>query len=251
MSRLLKIIGIVLFTCCSSFAAELEIKVEQKPIKLPYWPATEPSHGALVFVRGGQQPQWSESLASLAQLLAKSGWSVLMLNASPEISVPWIKQLPEAITVLRQAKNKRIVMVHYGEELNQTLDYFSKPQGKTINGMVFLSAYDDKESTVTPDNLSIQIFDIVSQFDYDAALKAASDRKASFQQGMYLFMELPGAYHDYTYNQNLLVSFLSGWMLKLPETVTNAPPMGPNGEPLVEFYIEPVYSLSSYFLAIN
>ncbi len=251
MSRLFKLIAIFLITCVNSLAAELTIKVGQEPIKLPYWSATEPSHGGIVLVRGGQPPLWSESLASLSQLLAKSGWSVVLLNASPEVTVPWIKQLPEAITALRQAKNKRIIMLHYGEELNQTLDYFSKPQGKTINGLVLLSAYDEKASTTAPENLRFSFFDIVSQFDYEQAISAASERKELFKQSNYLFMEIPGADHEYTYNQDLLVSFLTGWMLKLPEAVINAPPMGPSGQPLVEFYIEPVYSLESNFLAIN
>ena len=233
-----------------SFAEDLEIKVSQKSIKLPYWPASdELNNGGVIIVRGGDPVQWSESLAHLSELLAKNGWSTALLNCNPDTGVPWLTQLPEVISTLRQKKNKRIVMIHYGEQLNVTLDYFSKPQGKTINGLILLSAYDEKDSTVKLETLRFPIFDIEGQFDYENVKASFAERGTTFKSATYSAMKVPGADHDYNYAEELLVSFLTGWMLKIPESTVSAPPI--NAKLLVQSYIEPIYPSDSRLVAIN
>ena len=234
----------------SSIAADLEIKVNQKSIKLPYWSAKDPSNGGVIIVKGSDPAQWSDFLAHLAQLLATNGWSTALLNCTTENSdVPWLTQLPEAISAMRQAKSKRIILIHYGEQLNKSLDYFSKPQGKMINGLVLLSAFDETPSMVKPSSLRFSILDIVGQFDYDLVLSEVDERKKLFNSPTYLFLEIPGADHEYDYAQDLLVSFLSGWMLKIPELNTAAPPI--STKTTAEFYIEPIYSLGTNLVVIN
>lgn len=233
---------LVLYGQC--FAGEIEVKVDQKSIKLPYWSAEHLDNGAAIIVRGGEPAQWSEPLTHLSELLAQEGWSTVLLNANPEYTVPWIKIVPEVISSLRQNKNKRIILIHYGEQLNMTLDYFSKPQGKTVNGIVFLSAYDTTESAVKPDSLRFPIFDIDGQFDYENVKSQKNDRENLFKSVHYSTLEVPGADHEYHYAQEWLVSFLSGWMLKIPEHTVSAPPIKTS-------YIEPVYSLASHWVAIN
>ena len=94
----------------SSLADDLEIKVNKKSFKLPYWPAQQLNFGAVIVLRGGLPVQWSEPLSHLSDLLAQNGWSAVLLNCNPEIDLPWLSQLPEVITSLRQEKNKRIVL---------------------------------------------------------------------------------------------------------------------------------------------
>lgn len=249
MNQLLTIILFCFFLIPSSFSADLEIKVNQKPIKLPYWPAHDPIHGGVIIVRGGMPVQWSDFLANFAKLLADNGWSTVLLNCSPEVTEPWINQLPEAISTLRQEKNKRIVLIHYNEELNTTLDYFSKPQGKMINGLILLSAFDLKSTTIAASALRFPVFDVVGQFDYDNVESQIAERKEQFKSPTYRFKEIPGADHEYAYAGELLASFLNGWMLRLPETTTALPPI--KSTSAVEFYIEPIYSLNSELVAIN
>jgi len=248
MKQFISILFLFLSLFNASFAEDLEIKVNQKSIKLPYWPAQKLNYGGVIVVRGGDPVQWSESLAHLSQLLAQNGWSTVLLNCNPEIDVPWLSQLPEAISILRQNKNKRIVLIHYGEQLNMTLDYFSKPQGKTINGLVLLSAQDDKESTVKPETLRFPIFNIEGQFDYENVKDQFTARNKALLSPTYSAREIPGADHDYTYTQELLVSFLTGWMLRIPESTVSAPPINSKAR---QSYIEPIYSQDSHLVAIS
>lgn len=230
------------------FADELEIKLNQKSVKLPYWPAARLNFGGVIIVRGGQPIQWSEPMANLAKILAQDGWSTVLLNVSPDIDGPWLSQVPEAISSLRQNKNKRIVLIHYGAELNMTLDYFSKPQGKTINALVLLSAYDEKESTVKPETLRFPIFDLDGQFDYEPIQAQFSARNQSFKSATYTQMQIPGADDEYNYSLDLLASFLTGWMLRIPESTVSAPPISHKA---LHSYLEPIYSTESHLVAID
>lgn len=249
MQQFIRIIILLFIGQLMVYAADLELKVEQQAIKLPYWAAEKPHYGGVLIVNGGASAQWSESLTHLAQLLANNGWSTVLLNCTPEIKISWIKQVPEAISALRKEKNKRIVLIHYGEELNTTLDYFSKPQGKGINGLVLLSAKDDKAIAAETEKFRFPIFDIAGQFDYEAVLNQFAERKKGFESTTYLSLKLPGADHQYNYAQELLISFLTGWMLKIPEPTVAAPPINPKS--LVHSFIPPINSFASQLVAIN
>lgn len=228
---------VCLIMVAPAFAEILPIKVEQTVIDLPYWPAANhANYGAALIVQGGSEPQGSPLLNNFAQQLAARGWSVALLNANKNATIPWIEQLPEAIGMLRQQKNKRIVLIHYGEQLNQSLDYFTKPHSKMINGLVMVSAYDN-EMEVSNDTLRFPLFDISGQFDYDAVLRQVAQRRQEFKNN-YLAIEMPGAHHDYEYSTRLLLGFVHGWMTKLPETQI-AP------KPVLESYLEPINSMAS------
>lgn len=215
----------------------LSIKVDQTVIDLPYWPVTsQVGYGGVLIVQGGSEPHSSALFNNFAQQLSKRGWSVALLNANKNATIPWIEQLPEAISMLRQQKNKRIVLIHYGEQLNQSLDYFSKPQSKMINGLVMVSAYDDELDT-TRETLRFPLFDISGQFDYDTVIRQVALRRQEFKTN-YVAIEMPGARHDYEYSSTLLLGFVHGWMVKLPETQI-AP------KPVLESYLEPIYSTAS------
>ena len=222
----------------------LEIKVNQSPVSLPYLPARASHYGAVLIVKGGVDAQWPLLLTHFAEQLATNGWSVVLLNCTNDNSIPWINQLPEAISVLRQNHNKRIVLVHYGEQLNQSLEYFSKPQAKMINGLVLLSAYDDQSGLDKFDRLRFPLFDVAGQFDYDMVLSQMGQREKEFKRGNYQAIEMPGAHHDYAYSQKLLIAFIHGWMTKLPETQIQRPP-------ILVSYIEPVYSPSSLIAVVD
>ncbi len=239
---MIRIFILLLALVTTTWADELEIKVNQAPVKLPYWPAIEPHYGAVIIVRGGLPAQWSESLASLAPKLAANGWSTVLLNCLADSSTDWVTQLPEAIGTLRQNKNNRIVVVHYGEQMNVTLDYFSKPQAKMINGLVLLSAYDMEKALDKPPNLRFPLLDIVGQFDYEMVENQYQSREKLLKSSTYTNLKLPGASHDFDYNQAMLAAFMSGWMLRLQENATAAPPVAPGKGP--RSYLEPIYPLS-------
>lgn len=256
MKQLLSIFLIFATFIPVSFAADLEIKVSQKSIKLPYWPAKDPSLGGVIIVQGAEHPEWSEFLADFASLLSGSRWSTVLLNCSSDGSTPWITQLPEAIAQLRQAKNKRIVLIHYGSQLNTSLDYFSKPQAKLINGLVLLSAYDEKSTATKPYNVRFPILDVIGQFDYDQAKNQSANRQSQITGTEYLLVTIPGADHEYNYAKQLSIAFISGWMNKLPEEVTESAPIKPlpasvSSSVRFDFYIEPIYSLDSQLVAVN
>ncbi|MDI1353168.1 MAG: alpha/beta hydrolase [bacterium] len=212
--------------CCNSVSAdELAIKVNSKAIKLPYWPAQTPHYGGILIVSGGDGEQCPVFLADFAQKLASNGWSTALLNCNSDASAPWPSQLPEAISSLRKDKNTRIVLIHYGEQLNSSLSYFSKPQAKSITGFVLLSAYDDEINKKTS-VLHFPLLDIIGQFDYDQVINQSKLRKNELEPLDYLLEHVPGADHEYEYSLPFLVAFLHGWMMKLPEASIQAQPVG-------------------------
>lgn len=224
-------------------ADNLSIKVHNNEMSLPYWPARDVHYGAVLIVHGGDVPQWSKLLTNLAEQLAHYGWSVVLINCTNDNSIPWIAQLPKVISALRQEKNKRIILVHYGDQINKSLEYFSKPQSKMINGMVMVSAYDGQKVLDIPLRLRFPVFDIVGQFDFNQVLYQVNLRGKEFNRHNYLSIELPGAHHDYEYSQKLLLAYVHGWMAKLPESEIHAPP-------ILVSYIEPILFLPSYIASI-
>lgn len=262
------ILFLALFFCLlSSVQADtLDIKVGQKPMKLSYWRAQRLHFGGVIIIKGGEPPQWSDFLAELAQKLAKSGWSTVLLNCSPESSSPWPDQLPEAISALRQDKNNRIVLLHYGEQLKMSMEYLSKPQAKGINGLVLLSGYDDPyndtkpppqpadktalKAPEKPTDLRFSVLDLIGQFDYEPVLNQQEAREKEPPSAQYLSISIPGAHHDYEYSQPLLVSFINGWMQKLPEINPQDPPIAKPGRN-TSSYLPPIHSLESYLVAVN
>ncbi|HAU1296896.1 TPA: alpha/beta hydrolase [Legionella pneumophila] len=226
------------------FAEKLEITVEQKKVILPYWLSKPVSYGAVIIVRGGETAQWSLLLEQFAKGLFQNGWSVVLLNCTKNNSILWINQLPEVISTLRQNDNKRIVLVHYGDQLNLSLEYFSKLQSKMINGLVMLSAYDLNKNLQKAPRLRFPLFDIVGQFDYDMVKQQRKSREERFKENSYLAIDIPGAPHDYQYSQQLLLAFVHGWMAKLPE-------FEPQPPPILVSYLEPVYSSASLILSID
>ncbi|WP_242602494.1 alpha/beta hydrolase [Legionella rowbothamii] len=227
MYYILRIVLVFFFIISTSNAEHLEIKLNGKSIKFPYWSALKDPHGAIVVINGGEQAQWSDFLEYVAKNLSDFGWSTVLLNCDSGSTEPWVKALPETINTLRQQKNNRIVVIHYGEQAAQTLTAFDKQAG--IEGLVLLSAYDLSKAEDKKDDkkieLKVPIFDIAGQFDYAAVLEQMQERKRDFAQNKYTSMKVPGANHDYEYNQPMVVSSISGWMLKLTENKPKPPPV--------------------------
>ncbi|CAM2855988.1 alpha/beta hydrolase [Legionella worsleiensis] len=243
MKPIVRILFFLFFISTSLSADQLEITVDQKKLQLPFWPAQTQRYGAVLIVRGGEQPHWSDMLAQCANKLATNGWSVVLLNCNPAQGIPWINQLPEVIGSLRKEKNKRIILIHYGDQLNQSLEYFSKPQSKMINALVMISAYGDIDIKDKGSEFRFPIFDVVGQFDYDTVLAAMDKRKKQFKEKSYLAMQMPGADHDYDYSEDLLISFVHGWMTKVPETKTQP-------RAVLDSYIHSVSLLQSKLVSI-
>ncbi|CCD06397.1 TPA: DUF3530 family protein [Legionella pneumophila] len=244
MNQIKWIVLLFCFVVSNVFADKLDITVDQKKIILPYWLSRPVSYGAVIIVSGGETAQWSLLLEQFAKGLSRNGWSVVLLNCTKNNSIPWINQLPEVISTLRQNNNKRIVLVHYGDQLNLALEYFSKPQSKMINGLVMLSAYDLNRNLQKVPRLRFPLFDIVGQFDYDMVRQQRKSREEKFKENSYLAIDIPGATHDYQYSQQLLLAFVHGWMAKLPE-------FEPQPPPILVSYLEPVYSTASSIVSTN
>jgi hypothetical protein len=244
MTQIIRTFFIFLLVISCVQADKLNITVDQSTISLPYWQAKKIHYGAVIIVRGGQQPEWSQLLADFAKQLARTGWSSVLLNCDKGTTLPWIDQIPEVISTLRQNKNRRIILIHYGEQLNQSLDYFSKPQSKMINGLVMLSAYDLDNKSDSSVKLRFPLFDIAGQFDYDMVLSQMQYRGKEFKDRNYMAVEMPGAQHDYEYSKKLLVAYIHGWMAKLPEFV-------PQPRPIQASYIPPVYASDSQIAVLS
>lgn len=236
------IIVFILFIPCL-FAETLEIKLKQSKINIPTWSAKHDAYGAIIIIRGDKQAQWSIFLERLSKLFAQYGWNVALLNCSQEIKEPWIDQLPEVIKALKQ-KNHRIVLIHYGDELKQTMDYITKSKTSDLNGLVLLSAFDSDKPADKPPTTNTPIYDVVAQFDYSVVLQQQSARDQAFRTLKYHVLEVPGAHHDYQYSSQFVLSFLHGWMTKLAFDM-------PEDPDLLLSYIEPLDSLSSQVVSVE
>lgn len=223
MKNILRTICNVFFIISTAYAGQLEVKFNGKNIKLPYWAAVKNPHGAVVLINGDSQALWPTLLAYMAKQLANHGWSAVLLNCNQDNPEPWSKELPEVINTLRQQKNNRIVLVHYGDQVNQTFDVWNKKGG--IEGLVLLSAYDLSQNADKKFELIMPLFDITGQFDYGVVLEQMRERKQEFAHNKYTTIKVPGATHDYEYTRQMLVSFIHGWMLKLREDKPKPPPV--------------------------
>ncbi|HDS3846513.1 TPA: alpha/beta hydrolase, partial [Legionella pneumophila] len=102
MNQIKWIVLLFCFVVSNVFADKLDITVDQKKIILPYWLSRSVSYGAVIIVSGGETAQWSLLLEQFAKGLSRNGWSVALLNCTKNNSIPWINQLPEVISTLRQ-----------------------------------------------------------------------------------------------------------------------------------------------------
>lgn len=208
----------------------LEIDVNQQKVALPYWSPLKKTKGGILVIYG-DKPIYGQVLGEdLGQHLADLGWTVVLINAqSDKQDDKWVDQIPEALAALRMKENNRLIVIHYGEKLFLSLDYFAKPQSKQVNGLVLLSAYDDpvkKESLELLGKLSFPTYDITGQFDYEeVAEQAKSRREANSQDSDYRVLLIPGARHQYLYALRTVAIYLHGWMLKLPQNEPAKPPI--------------------------
>ncbi|ASQ45290.1 hypothetical protein clem_03660 [Legionella clemsonensis] len=200
-------------------AASLDILVNQQKVALPYWHFKgKKQHGVVAIINGEQDSEGSELVNSLGKALAKHGWSVALLNTSLQIPVPWTEQLPETLTTLRKKNSKRMVVIHYGSQLKNSVNYFTQLQSKQASGLVLLSAFDHPENKEVANlikKIPFPVLDITGQFDYTPVLEQASIRQLTIKNERYLHRRLPGANHDYAYSKNILVAIINGWMKKL------------------------------------
>ena len=199
-------------------------------MKLPYWSAPGQPEGGVLIVYGDAPVYGLQDVEVLAKKLAQVGWSTALIQAeNGSKDNKWVEQIPQALAALRLKDNNRLVVLHYGDKLHEMLNYFSKPQSKQVTGFIFLSAYDRTSQKDMPDllvKLSFPKFDINGQFDYESVLKQAKSRRlACAQDKHYQAVVLPGARHQYWFTANLLIAYLQGWMLKLPNNQPAKPPI--------------------------
>ncbi len=233
----------MLLWCCmvsAAFTNMLEININGKHFHVPCWLSQKQQLGAVLLVNGGSHSQSSTLLDYLAHRLAENGWMVTLLQDDKSNFIPWMKQLPEVIMTLRQQKFMKIVVLHYGEQLQQTLDYFDKPQAPKIEGLILLSAYHIQQPLNKKPEINIPIFDIIGQFDLGFVKQELAIRQKMFENNKkkYLAIEIPGAEQDYKYSRQLLFTFIHGWMMKLPEFQPSPTFMYTYQYPLLDFQLK-------------
>lgn len=224
MNCITRIVVVGCLIISTAFAEKLEVKFEGKRINLPYWAAQKNPAGAIILINGAKQAQWSILLAHLAKKLAVNGWSAVLVNCTQDSTVSWTKVVPEVVSTLRQQKNNRIIVLHYGDQLKQGIDLYNKSSKFNVEGLILLSAFDRSEPVDKKPELSMPLMDIAGQFDYPMMLKQMSARKKFFRADNYVALHIPGASHEYEYSQQLLLSFMQGWMLKRTELQPTPPP---------------------------
>ncbi|WP_237762213.1 alpha/beta hydrolase [Legionella santicrucis] len=212
----------MLLWCCmvsAAFTNMLEINIDGKPFQVPCWFSQKKQIGAVLLINGGSHTQSPALLDYLAHRLAENGWMATLLQDDKSNSIPWMKQLPEVIMTLRQQKFMKIIVLHYGEQLQQTLDYFDKPQALKIEGLILLSAYPIQQPINKKPKINMPIFDIIGQFDHGLVKQELAIRQKTFgnNKKKYLAIEIPETEQDYKYSRQLLFTLIHGWMMKLPE----------------------------------
>ncbi|WP_133141188.1 alpha/beta hydrolase [Legionella spiritensis] len=214
----------------SSVSGVLDIEVNQQKLALPYRAAVGDAKGAVLIIHGSQ-PIYGQSFVNrLSDKLAMLGWSTLLIQTYQINDKAKLTDIiPSSLTALRLKDNNRLVVIHYGDQLQVSLDYFVQPQSKQANGMILLSAYDRTDAKKQADllkKLRFPAFDIVGQFDYGRVLRQAKKRHdANSENSKYQFLMLPGARHQYTYTSAMLAAYVNGWMEKLSRNIRASPPI--------------------------
>lgn len=217
------IVLLIMLSATLCFSAGLEIQVEQKKMKLPFWPATSKDRmGAVLLVNGSSQ-YVSPIMEKTAKDLSALGWSVVLLDTKTSSSVNLNQQISNALKSLRKKDNKRLVLIHYGDQVQASMNYFTKPRAKKVDGLVLLSAYDLNPPQAFP-ALKLPMLDVSGQFDYEPVLSEVKLREKKYRDESYLALTIPGAKHDYRYQRTLLSYYLHGWMSKLPTVDTSKHP---------------------------
>lgn len=230
--------GLLFLVIAHLVAAEpvtLTLSVKQQKIDVPFWASKKIGSGGMVIVVGDNEGQLF--LQQFSSQMTTFGWSVILLKSVKDL--PWLEQLPEALSALRQKNNKRIVVMHYGDQLKELLDYFNKPQSKQADALVLLSSYDlpeekkeDSKTTTQTEQknsktikLRFSVLDIAGQFDYPSVLEQYAKRASVFAPDSYQQLLVPGADHDYAYQQAILASYINGKMSHLTVRQLSRPPI--------------------------
>lgn len=226
LMRPLLFIGCFLLAIYSSFAKQttLDINAKGQKLSLAFWPCeAKQQRGAILLLAGGESWEGNVILLQLAPSLAKMGWSVAIFDLANQTK--WAEQLPDIFIALKKGAGQRIVLIHYGSHLQELIDYFSQLQAKRVNGLVLLSAFDEKASELNLKKIVFPILDVIAQFDYETVKAQLKQRQSTALKGKYKKITLPGAPHDYLYYEKSLIAFLHAWMRKLPETNRIASPL--------------------------
>lgn len=201
----------------TSSAADLKIEYKSQSLNIPYWQATVPQPlGAVVMIHCGHD-QDDLMIQSLAEQLARLNWTVAALDCGQHDAI-WSWQVPATLSALRQQGLNRLVLLYYGNQLQESFGYFTQAQAKQVNGLILLSAWQEKGMDLAIKRLRFPVLDVVGQFDYPAILTQFSQRRAYFEQRRlrYTPMKISGANHQFQYTRQMLVAYLHGWMSNLP-----------------------------------
>lgn len=200
---------IMALTSLSLCAEQLILPLKGKDVPLSYWPAQNHQRGALIWVRA--EPSMMPE--NMVDTISANGWAILLMNAKPDTELN--RQIPAAIRALRKLHYPRVILLHQGDRLQNTLDYFSRQPSKRVDGFIFLSAYESKKN-MNISGLSSPIMDICGQFDYQYVISDFKKRKEQERDRNYQSIQIPGADYRYEYQLKMLAAYMDGWMKKIP-----------------------------------
>lgn len=195
-------------------AAPSTLDVDEQT-KLPFWPSISTATGGLLLVQGKGSHGY-RLLTIIAAILSNRGWSVAVVPTSLA-SDQFSEQLSSYLAKLRQQTKLKVGIVWYGDDYHQLLTYFSKPQAKQVSGLVLLSAYQYSSASENESwQLRFPVLDIIAQFDYRPVIKDSLLRQRMIGKKYYLKRTIPGAGHDYRYQEHYLSAEIDNWLTKIP-----------------------------------
>ncbi len=226
------------------FADELVLPLKGEDVQVNYWPVEKNSRGAIIWVRA--EPSMLPD--AIAEALSKKGWGIILIESKHAAELK--RLIPAAIRSFRKLHYQRIILLHQGDRLQQTLDYFKKRQTKRVDGFIFLSAYESKK-TLNLQAVSSPVMDICGQFDYQYVLSDFQKRK---EQGVFInyrSIQVPGADNSYEYQLKMLTSYLDGWMQNIPPVQPSWLPFQLSEFPLFLYQKQTACALKTEFPSIN
>lgn len=219
MRRLIAAIGLMGYILCGFSMSTLDISVQQKKIQLPYWQAVKKHKGSVILIQGDKPFYDIGFMHSLAAYLQAMGWSVVFLDLQFQDQKGLDNQLPSTITALNKTEKGPLILLHYGEQLQNFLAVAQKSQSLGVKGIIFLSSYEKAPKDNLGEaikKLNLPILDLAGQFDNETVLAQTEQRQNSnYHSPYYQILVIPGATHQYGYTVKMVAKIINGWMMKL------------------------------------
>lgn len=194
--------------------------------------------GAAIILHGrGAHPEWTDVVRPLASRLPESGWDTLAIQlpvaaaAAPDRD--WDALVPEAIprinaaiAFLSERRVTNIVLVAHSMGARMGAHFLAAGSPPAVRALVAvgLSVHDrdrDSGSLANLRQIKLPVLDIYGERDLSDVLNSTKDRRLAARDAGntgYEQVRVPGADHFFAGLDDLLVSRVSAWMVKVAAT---------------------------------